>query len=46
LAYSVGTNGLPDLWTVSVDATDPEHPKAGKPAPYLTTPNVEVDAMF
>jgi Tol biopolymer transport system component/predicted Ser/Thr protein kinase len=27
-----------DLWTLSLDLNDPDHPKAGKPEPFLRTP--------
>jgi serine/threonine-protein kinase len=27
-----------DLWTLPLDLTDPEHPKAGAPEPFLRTP--------
>ena len=30
-----------DLWTVALDLTDPEHPKAGKPEAFLRTPAAE-----
>jgi serine/threonine-protein kinase len=35
-----------DLWTVALDLTDPEHPKAGKPEPYLRTPNDDLVPVF
>lgn len=46
LVYGVSPEGLPDIWTVSFDTTDPQHPKTGAPEPYLTTPTVEVDPTF
>jgi serine/threonine-protein kinase len=47
LAFSPSTGGLPDIWTMPVDLSDPEHPKPGKPAPFLAEPQiVEVDAAF
>ena len=30
-------NGI-DLWTLPLDVSDPDHPKAGKPEPFLRTP--------
>jgi Tol biopolymer transport system component len=27
-----------DLWTLSLDVSDPDHPKPGKPEPFLRTP--------
>ena len=39
-------NVYPDIWTLPLDLSDSEHPKAGKPEPYLVTPVVEVDAEF
>ena len=41
-----GAQGLPDVWTLPVDFSDPEHPKPGKPEPFLTEPYVEVDPAF
>jgi Tol biopolymer transport system component len=35
-----------DLWTVALDLSDPEHPKAGKPEPFLRTPFNERDPAF
>jgi len=35
-----------DLLTVALDLNDPEHPKAGKPEPFLRTPSDERDAVF
>jgi eukaryotic-like serine/threonine-protein kinase len=47
LVFSRMAKGLPDIWTVSVDPTDPERPKPGKPEPFLTEPAiVEVDPAF
>jgi hypothetical protein len=38
---------MPDIWTLPVDLQDPEHPKPGKPEPFLTDPRVaEVDPAF
>jgi serine/threonine-protein kinase len=47
LVYSpFGVQGLPDLWTVPIDLSDPERPKAGRPEPFLTDAFVEVDPAF
>jgi serine/threonine-protein kinase len=35
-----------DLWTLPLDITDPEHPKAGKPEPFLRTPADEMLPRF
>jgi serine/threonine-protein kinase len=35
-----------DLWSVALDLSDPEHPKAGKPEPFLRTPFNERDPAF
>jgi len=35
-----------DLWTVTLDTSDPDHPKAGKPEPFLATPSDENVPMF
>jgi Tol biopolymer transport system component len=38
---------LPDIWTVPLDLSDPDHPKPGKPEAFLSNPEiVEVDAAF
>lgn len=31
-----------DLWTLPLDVSDPDHPKAGKPEPFLRTPANEI----
>ena len=46
LVYEVSPDGLPDIWTVSLDITDPRHPKAGTPQAYVATPAIEVDPAF
>src|SRR5438105_14911572 len=33
------------VWT-PLDTSDPDHPKAGKPEPFLATPSDELAAMF
>ena len=35
-----------DLWTVTLDTSDPDHPKVGKPEPFLRTPSDELVPMF
>jgi Tol biopolymer transport system component len=35
-----------DLWTLPLDLTDPDHPKPGKPEPFLRTPNDEFAPRF
>jgi serine/threonine-protein kinase len=47
LAYSpFGTQGLPDVWTLPIDLTDPDNPKPGKAEPFLSEAIVEVDPAF
>ena len=47
LAFAPAPGGLPDVWTLPIDLTDPEHPKPGKPEPFLADPAiVEVDPSF
>jgi serine/threonine-protein kinase len=47
LVYSpFGTQGLPDIWTVPLDLTDPDHPKVGKAEAFLTESYVEVDPVI
>jgi len=39
--------GLPDIWTMPVDLSDPERPRPGKAEPFLAEPSVvEVDPVF
>jgi Tol biopolymer transport system component len=35
-----------DLWTLPLDTTDPDHPKAGKPEAFLRTPANELFPRF
>lgn len=45
LAFVRGT--LPQIWTLPLDLSDPDHPRPGKPEPFLNDPTiVEVDAAF
>jgi Tol biopolymer transport system component len=46
LAYYYATMELSDLWTLQLDLADPEHPKAGKPEPFLQTPASEIFPIF
>ncbi len=47
LAYFQSTAaGAWHLWTLPLDLSDPDHPKPGKPEPYLSTPASEVVPMF
>jgi Tol biopolymer transport system component len=47
LAYSeLKPDGDIDLWTLPIDTSDPEHPKPGKPAPFLQTPAIEAVLVF
>jgi serine/threonine protein kinase len=42
LAYEdQGGDGGGDIWTLPIDWSDPEHPKAGKPELFLRTPELE-----
>lgn len=41
-----GTAGLPDIWTLPIDLSDPERSKPGKAEPFLVEPHVEVDPAF
>jgi len=48
LAYTVHAvpGAADDLWTLPLDASDPEHPKAGRPELFLATPAGEWDPAF
>lgn len=35
-----------DLWTLPLDLTDPDHPRPGKPEPFLRTPSDETVPRF
>jgi Tol biopolymer transport system component len=43
---NVTTVGEVEIWTLPLDLSDPEHPKPGKPEPFLTTSGRQVDAAF
>jgi serine/threonine-protein kinase len=46
VVFSPAGAGLPDIWTLPLDLSDPERPKPGRAEPFLKEPVVEVDAMF
>lgn len=47
LAYfEIGAQTGYDLWTLPLDLTDPDHPKPGKPEPFLSTPAEELVPRF
>jgi serine/threonine-protein kinase len=47
LAYTQGDRESgPDIWTLPLDLSDPDHPKAGKPELFLGTPASETFPMF
>ena len=47
LSYSeIASDTRADSWILPVDATDPEHPKPGKPEVFLKTPATEAGAVF
>jgi serine/threonine-protein kinase len=35
-----------DIWTLPLDLSDPDHPKAGPPEPFLREPGIQWDAAF
>src|SRR5688500_9068341 len=39
------TSGF-DIWTLPLDLSDPDHPKPGKPEPFLRGPGDQGDAAF
>jgi len=42
LAYhQVNTETSRDIWTLPLDLSDPDHPRPGKPEPFLVTPSDE-----
>lgn len=47
LMFAQNTDGLPDLFVLPLDLSDPDHPRPGKVEPFLTTPGiVEVDGAY
>ena len=42
----VSPNGGQDLWTLPLDLTDPDHPKPGRPEPFLDTQFNETVGVF
>ena len=45
LVYVQGESGY-DIWTLRLDLTDPERPKAGAPVPFLVSPANELQPVF
>ena len=35
-----------EIWTLSLDSNDPDHPKPGKPEPFTREPSSQVDPAF
>jgi serine/threonine-protein kinase len=35
-----------DLWTLPLDLSEPDHPKPGKPEPFLREPSDQIEAAF
>ena len=47
VAYNIrGEGTADDIWTLPLDLTDPDHPKPGKPEPFLVTPEGEGGPRF
>ncbi|MBI4891708.1 MAG: serine/threonine-protein kinase [Acidobacteria bacterium] len=46
LFYGAGRSNDIDIWTLPLDLSDPEHPKPGKPEPFLEAPGFQADAAF
>jgi Tol biopolymer transport system component len=46
VAYQQRSDTDFDIWTVPLDLTDPDHPKAGKPEPFAHTPANEKHPAF
>jgi serine/threonine-protein kinase len=46
LAYHETSGNGFDIWTLPLDLSDPEHPKPGKPEPFLRTPANERRPRF
>jgi eukaryotic-like serine/threonine-protein kinase len=47
LTFSPSNGSLPDIWTLPLDLTDPEHPRPGTAEPFLSDPALpEIDAAF
>jgi dipeptidyl aminopeptidase/acylaminoacyl peptidase len=44
--YDTDARTRGDIWTVSLDLTDPEHPKPGKPELFLGTSSFETQPAF
>jgi Tol biopolymer transport system component len=46
LYFDIDPQTHQDLWTVLIDFSDADHPKAGKPEPFLRTPFFEYEPAF
>jgi predicted Ser/Thr protein kinase len=47
LAYSRMTpNSNSDIWVLPLDLADPDHPKAGQPAPFVQSSKADMDPAF
>jgi len=47
LSYQeISPDGGQDLWTLPLDVSDSDHPKPGKPEPFLLTPSNETVGVF
>jgi eukaryotic-like serine/threonine-protein kinase len=47
LAFHEGSSASNrDIWVLPLDLADAEHPKAGKPELFLSTPKADVEAQF
>ena len=44
--YEINPETKIDIWTLPLDLTDAEHPKPGRPEPFLRTPFSEGSAVF
>ena len=44
--FTVREDTRQDLWTLPIDASDPDHPKAKDPEPFLVSPSGDSSPMF
>jgi serine/threonine-protein kinase len=44
--HQAGADTGRDIWTLPLDLTDPDHPKAGNPELFLATPGDDVEPAF
>ena len=44
--HQAGANTARDIYTLPLDLTDADSPKAGKPELFLATPSIDVEPMF